>query len=99
LTTSMPSTTLPNTTCLPSSHGVATVHRKNCDPLVLGPAMCASGHGPALQTNVVAYCTCQGHASCSTASLQYIRIPALAIDRTPGPVCLRVKFSSANFEP
>merc|ERR1711920_578475 len=25
--------------------------------------------------------------------------PALAIDKIPGPVCLRVKFSSANFEP
>ena len=25
--------------------------------------------------------------------------PALAIERTPGPVCLRVKFSSANFSP
>lgn len=28
-TTSIPSTTCPNTTCLPSSHGVGTVHRKN----------------------------------------------------------------------
>jgi hypothetical protein len=25
--------------------------------------------------------------------------PALAIERMPGPVCLRVKFSSANFSP
>jgi hypothetical protein len=30
VTRSMPSITLPNTTCLPSSHGVGTVHRKNC---------------------------------------------------------------------
>jgi hypothetical protein len=29
-TTSLPSTTWPKTTCLPSSHGVATVVRKNC---------------------------------------------------------------------
>lgn len=29
-TTCMPFVTLPNTTCLPSSHEVATVHRKNC---------------------------------------------------------------------
>jgi hypothetical protein len=29
LTTSMPSTTLPNTTCRPSSHGVTTVVMKN----------------------------------------------------------------------
>ena len=35
----MPSTTLPNTTCLPSSHAVSAVHRKNCDPLVPGPAL------------------------------------------------------------
>ena len=60
-TTSMPSTTAPNTTCLPSNHWVFTVHKKNWDPLVLGPA--------------------------------------LAIDKIPGPVCLRVKFSSANFAP
>ena len=25
--------------------------------------------------------------------------PALAMDRIPGPVCFRVKFSSANFSP
>ncbi|MPC48547.1 hypothetical protein E2C01_042323 [Portunus trituberculatus] len=37
-TTSMPSTTLPNTTCFPSSHGQGTVVRKNCEPFVLGPA-------------------------------------------------------------
>ena len=31
--------TWPNTTCLPSSHWVLAVQRKNCDPLVLGPAL------------------------------------------------------------
>merc|ERR1712137_590168 len=31
-TTSMPSVTLPKTTCLPSSHAVFTVHKKNCEP-------------------------------------------------------------------
>ena len=30
---------LQRTTCLPSSHAVLTVHRKNWDPLVLGPAL------------------------------------------------------------
>merc|ERR1719336_849003 len=60
-TTSMPSVTLPKTTCLPSSQAVFTVQRKNCEPLVLGPA--------------------------------------LAMERMPGPVCFRVKFSSANFAP
>merc|ERR1711920_491363 len=37
-TTSMPSTTEPKTTCLPSSHAVFTVHKKNCEPFVFGPA-------------------------------------------------------------
>ena len=31
--------TWPKTTCLPSSHWVLAVQRKNCDPLVLGPAL------------------------------------------------------------
>jgi hypothetical protein len=38
---SHPSTTLPNTTCRPSSHGVCTVVMKNCEPLVPGPALAA----------------------------------------------------------
>ena len=54
-TTSMPLVTEPNTTCLPSSQSVLTVQRKNCEPLVPGPAF--------------------------------------AMERMPGPVCLRVKFS------
>lgn len=37
-TTSIPSTTLPNTTCFPSSHSVLSVQMKNCDPFVPGPA-------------------------------------------------------------
>ena len=38
LTTSIPLATSPKTACLPSSQGVTTVVRKNCDPPVLGPA-------------------------------------------------------------
>jgi hypothetical protein len=39
-TASIPSTTSPNTVCLPSSQGAAlTVTTKNCEPLVLGPAL------------------------------------------------------------
>lgn len=34
-TTSMPSTTDPNTQCLPSNQDVFAVHKKNCEPLVL----------------------------------------------------------------
>ena len=60
-TTSMPLVTEPKTTCLPSSQSVLTVQRKNCEPLVPGPA--------------------------------------LAIESTPGPVCLSEKFSSANLAP
>merc|ERR1740121_2224989 len=37
-TTSIPSTTVPKTQCLPSSHAVFTVHRKNWEPFVFGPA-------------------------------------------------------------
>ncbi len=38
-TTSIPSFTLPNTACLPSSQGVAARVMKNWDPPVLGPAL------------------------------------------------------------
>jgi hypothetical protein len=37
-TTSIPFATLPNTVCLLSSHGVATVVIKNWEPFVFGPA-------------------------------------------------------------
>ena len=37
-TTSMPSVTSPNTVCLPSSQGAASVvTMKNCEPFVFGP--------------------------------------------------------------
>ena len=39
LTTLSPATTRPNTTCLPSRCGVLAVVRKNCEPLVLRPAL------------------------------------------------------------
>ena len=39
LTTSIPSITLPKTTCLPSNHGHATVVKKNCEPFVFLPAL------------------------------------------------------------
>merc|ERR1711924_94695 len=38
-TTSVPSTTFPNTTCFPSKCGVLVTVRKNCEPFVLGPAL------------------------------------------------------------
>lgn len=38
--------TFPKTTCLPSNQEVTTVHRKNCEPLVLAPALaCTVIHG------------------------------------------------------
>jgi hypothetical protein len=39
LTISIPSTTCPKTTCLPSNQEVLAVQMKNWDPLVLGPAL------------------------------------------------------------
>ena len=39
LMTLYPSTTWPNTVCLPLRKGVATVQRKNWEPFVLGPAL------------------------------------------------------------
>lgn len=42
-TTSRPSITFPNTTCLPSRWGVGTVVTKNWEPLVLGPEFCKKG--------------------------------------------------------
>lgn len=39
LTTSMPSVMDPKTTCFPSNQDVFAVHIKNCDPLVLVPAL------------------------------------------------------------
>lgn len=41
-----PSTGLPKTTCFPSSHGQSTKVRKNCDPLVFGPALAIESTGP-----------------------------------------------------
>ena len=38
VTTSIPSTTLPNTTCFPSKWAVFAVQMKNWDPFVFGPA-------------------------------------------------------------
>lgn len=90
LTTSMPSTTWPNTTCLPSSlrteqgqltgagEGTLTQHSSRnppCDPY---------------------------HAVFSVQMKNCDPLvfgPALAMERMPGPVCVSVKFSSANLLP
>ena len=47
----MPSTTDPNTQCLPSNQDVFAVHKKNWEPLVLGPAL-AIERIPEMQKNV-----------------------------------------------
>jgi len=60
-TTEYPSTTWPKTVCFPFKNGVATVHKKNCDPFVFGPAF--------------------------------------AMDKIPGPLCGKSKFSSGKFRP
>jgi hypothetical protein len=36
---------------------------------------------------------------CFTRRGLSVTYPALAMERTPGPVCLRAKFSSSNFSP
>ncbi len=40
----IPSKTLPNTTCFPSSHGALAKVMKNCEPLVSGPAFAMLTH-------------------------------------------------------
>ena len=45
----MPLVTLPKAQCLPSSHAVCTVHRKNCEPLVLGQRWPSSRRGGVLE--------------------------------------------------
>lgn len=44
-TTFMPFRIFPNTTCLPSNHGVCFVVMKNCDPFVSLPAFAYIIHG------------------------------------------------------
>ena len=89
LTTSMPSITWPKTTCLPSSHEVLTVQRKN-----LRAARRSRG-----QTASVG--SAGGRRSGLGASHwePFVPGPALAMDRMPGPVCLSLKFSSSNLAP
>lgn len=48
----MPWQTRPKTVCFPSSHGVGASVTKNCDPLVLGPAL-AWGVGGVVQRTIV----------------------------------------------
>lgn len=52
LTTSIPSTTVPNTTCFPSSQEVLTVVRKNWLPLVLRPALAMDKTPFSIETNI-----------------------------------------------
>lgn len=40
-----------------------------------------------------------GIAKTSGGGCIYVLGPALAMERIPGPVCFRVKFSSLNFSP
>ena len=51
-TTPYPRTTLPKTTCLPSSHGAAAVKMRNCEPLLSGPRFdIESTPGPACRSS------------------------------------------------
>ena len=79
-TTSMPSTTSPKTTCLPSSHDVTTVVMKNCEKergRGDDQRMLFSGVGDVLLTWE-----------------PFVLGPAFAMESRPGLVCRSLKFSS-----
>lgn len=89
LTTFIPSTTEPKTTCLPSSQEVSAVQRKNWLPFVFGPAVESEGNEYDIRARI---------AETHYRLIQNYYIP-FAILKIPGPVCLSWKFSSANFPP
>ena len=71
------------------------MHRKNCDPFVLGPAGIYHSNNARVRLggeNVGTKELCLG-----TKELR-LNSP-FAMLRIPLPVCFSVKFSSANFEP
>lgn len=71
--------------CLPSSHAVLTVHRKNWEPLVLGPAL-AMLWWSAMGDN--GYCA-GGGCNVDTKPDTYLKIP--------GPVCLSWKLCARRW--
>ncbi len=83
------SATSPKTTCLPSSQLVTTVVMKNWEPLLFWKEVAVS----------VGLCKIAAVGKGRADVRAYVFGPALAIDKSPGLVCLRSKFSSANFSP
>lgn len=76
LTMSMPETTSPKTTCLPSSHEVTMVVMKNWDPLVLGPAL-AEERSPALVCLSLKFSSANFSPSATERRSQFWRRPNL----------------------
>lgn len=77
---------------IPSNQGVFTVVMKNWDPFVFGPAETYTGRMPSPNFH---------HNYHSTAAVTHdcAYIPALAMERSPGLVCLMANFSSLNVSP
>ena len=84
LTVSMPSTTSPNTTCLPSSHDVTTVVMKTCTP----------GHRQ--RTCQPIDTPGRGEAGGGRTWEPLVFGPAFAMESRPGLLCRSLKFSSAG---
>ena len=104
--------TCPNTTCFMSSQGVLARVRKNLHaPPVMSYVRKQSSHlfpGHAVQLCITDHlmqstCPCPMISALSQWKRAYwepfVLGPALAMDRTPGPMCISSKFSSSNFAP
>lgn len=106
-TTFIPSLTRPKTTCLPSN--LQEKHRSQLAPAV---PMWGCRHqawhvtsptGRVPGTPELALLQPLTHHSVLAVQMKnwepFVLGPALAMDRMPGPVCFRMKFSSGNFSP
>lgn len=95
-TTFIPSLTRPKTTCLPSnlpekhqSELVSDVPKRRTSPKCRSPKLLLPQ--PTTHHSVLAVQMKNWEP--------FVLGPALAMDRMPGPVCFRMKFSSGNFSP
>lgn len=89
-TTSIPSTTLPKTTCLLFRNGVGTVVMKNCDPLVSGPEF--------YYQSATLDPRCREFSAKVTKRVKYtkIQVRLTAMLSKPAASCFNLKFSSAK---
>ena len=106
--TSSPSSTSPNTTCFPSSHGVLTWHApeiRRCrkeeeeeEEEEEEGGKKGDSSGAREQRDIPTERSGQRTVQMKNWE-PLVSLPALAIDSTPGPVCLSLKFSSLNLFP